>query len=155
MKHTSQDNFIKDLKRGRDIEEFLLNKIKNKYPCATLIDGKFKDYDLFIPETNKKIEIKGDYRSCETGNIIIELSMYDKPSALLTTKADYWIIFTGQELLYITPIKIIECILTNNIQSRKLTGFGDTQPKIACLIKIDLFKKYCFKTTELIKNETH
>ena len=34
--------------------------------------------------------------------------MYDKPSALLTTKADYWIIFTGQELLYITPIKIIQ-----------------------------------------------
>ena len=146
MKHiNSRAYFLKDLKRGQDIELFLLNKIKKRYPCAILIDGKFKDYDLFIPETNTKIEIKGDYKSCETGNIIIELSMYDKPSALLATKADYWIIFTGKELLYITPIKIIECIIINNILSRKLTGFGDSQPKIACLIKIDLFKEYCFK----------
>ena len=68
-----------------------LKTVQTKYPCAVLIDGKFKEYDLFIPEKNKKIEIKGDYRSCETGNIIIELMMFDKPSALLTTKADYWI----------------------------------------------------------------
>ena len=141
----STQNFKKDLQRGRKIEEKILDICKQKYPCSVLIDGKFKDYDLFIPETNKKLEIKGDYRSCETGNIIIELMMFGKPSALLTTKADYWVIYTGEELLWTTPIKIIECITVNNINSRILTGKGDTASKVACLIPIETFKKYCFK----------
>ena len=141
----STENFKKDLQRGRKIEEKILDICRQKYPCSVLIDGKFKDYDLFIPETNKKLEIKGDYRSCETGNIIIELMMFGKPSALLTTKADFWVVYTGLELLWITPIKIIECITVNNINSRTLTGQGDTASKVACLIPIETFKKYCFK----------
>jgi hypothetical protein len=149
----SSENFKKDLQRGRKIEEKILDICRQKYPCAVLIDGKFKDYDLFIPETNKTIEIKGDYRSCETGNIIIELMMFNVPSALLTTKADYWVIFTGKELLWTTPIKIVECITTNNISSRNLTGQGDTASKVACLIPIETFKKYCFKIED--SNETH
>jgi hypothetical protein len=154
VKHiNSSDNFKKDLQRGRDIENLILNKVKKKYACAVLIDGKFKDYDLFIPETNKTIEIKGDYRSCQTGNILIELMMFNVPSALLTTKADYWVIFTGQELLWTTPIKIVECITINNISSRSLTGQGDTASKVACLIPIETFKKYCFKIED--SNETH
>ena len=139
------DNFKKDLQRGREIEEKILSICREKYPSSVLINGKFKDYDLFIPETNKKLEIKGDYRSCETGNIIIELMMYGKPSALLTTKADFWVIYTGLELLWTTPEKIIECITVNNINSRTLTGQGDTVSKVACLIPIEIFKKYCFK----------
>ncbi len=146
MKHTnSTENFKKDLQRGRKIEEKILDICRQKYPCSVLIDGKFKDYDLFIPETNKKLEIKGDYRSCETGNIIIELMMFGKPSALLTTKADFWVVYTGLELLWTTPIKIIECITVNNINSRTLTGQGDTASKVACLIPIETFKRYCFK----------
>ena len=146
MKHiNSTQNFKKDLQRGRKIEEKILDICRQTYPCSVLIDGKFKDYDLFIPETNKKLEIKGDYRSCETGNIIIELMMFGKPSALLTTKADFWVIYTGLELLWITPKKIIECIIVNNINSRTLTGQGDTASKVACLIPIETFKKYCFK----------
>ncbi len=146
MKHTnSTENFKKDLQRGRKIEEKILYICRQKYPCSVLIDGKFKDYDLFIPETNKKLEIKGDYRSCETGNIIIELMMFGKPSALLTTKADFWVVYTGLELLWTTPIKIIECITVNNINSRTLTGQGDTASKVACLIPIETFKRYCFK----------
>ena len=146
MKPTnSTENFKKDLQRGRKIEEKILDICRQKYPCSVLIDGKFKDYDLFIPETNKKLEIKGDYRSCETGNIIIELMMFGKPSALLTTKADFWVVYTGLELLWITPIKIIECITVNNINSRTLTGQGDTASKVACLIPIETFKRYCFK----------
>ena len=146
MKPTNPtDNFKKDLQRGREIEEKILSICREKYPSSVLINGKFKDYDLFIPETNKKLEIKGDYRSCETGKIIIELMMFGKPSALLTTKADLWVIYTGLELLWITPKKIIECITINNIKSRELIGQGDTASKVACLIPITTFKKYCFK----------
>ena len=127
---------------GQELEQKILQTIRKKYPSAVLIPGKFKPYDIFIPEKNLKIEVKVDYKSQETGNIIIELYMFGKPSALLSTEADYWIIHTGEENLWIKPKKILECILLNNIRVQDILGTGDDQTKKACLIPIDLFKKY-------------
>jgi hypothetical protein len=45
--------FQQDLQTGKAIEEKVLTIIQKKYPLAVLIDGKFKDYDIFIPENNK------------------------------------------------------------------------------------------------------
>jgi len=90
----------------------------------------------------KDLLVKVDYKSQETGNIIIELYMFGKPSALLSTEADYWIIHTGVENLWIKPKKILECILLNNIKVQDVLGDGDSQTKKACLIPINLFKKY-------------
>ena len=107
-----------------------------------MVPGKFKPYDIFIPEKDLKIEVKVDYKSQETGNIIIELFMFGSPSALLSTKADYWIIYTGKETMWITPNKIVECIILNNIRSQKILGEGDSEKKLACLIPINIFKRY-------------
>ena len=68
--------------------------------------------------------------------------MYDEPSALLSTEADYWIICTGEEYLWTTPQRIIQCIILNNIRCQDILGDGDTQVKSACLIPIELFKDY-------------
>ena len=132
----------KDLATGKAVEELVLSIIKKKYPLAVIIDGKFKDYDIFIPENGKKVEVKVDYKTHETGNMLVELQMFNKPSALLSTKADYWIFYTGKEFLWTTPARLIECIMLNNIQSQAITGRGDSQSKIACLIPNQLFKKY-------------
>lgn len=139
---TSSDAFKKDLAVGHEIENKILNSLRNKYPSAVLVPGKFKPYDIFVPEKNLKIEVKVDYKSQETGNILIELFMFNKPSALLTTEADFWIIETGKQMLWITPLKIIECIMINNIKSQSILGMGDDQEKIACLVPIDIFKRY-------------
>ncbi len=139
---TSSDAFKKDLAIGHEIENKVLLSLRKKYPTAVLVPGKFKPYDIFIPEKNLKIEVKVDYKSQETGNILIELFMFNKPSALLTTEADFWIIETGSETMWITPRKIMECIMINNIESRDIVGNGDDQKKIACLIPLQLFKKY-------------
>ena len=145
-------NFKKDLIRGKKIEDIILLDIQKKYPCAVLINGKFNKYDIFIPENNFKIEVKYDLKSQETGNIVIELSMFDKPSALLCTSAHYWIIFTGKEYLWIRPIKIFECLLLNNVKSRTIIGNGDVNEKIVCLTKISLLKKYCYKIQEKLNS---
>lgn len=142
LKTSSSKAFEKDLIIGQELEQKILQTIRKKYPSAVLIPGKFKPYDIFIPEKNLKIEVKVDYKSQETGNIIIELYMFGKPSALLSTEADYWIIHTGEENLWIKPKKILECILLNNIRVQDILGAGDDQTKKACLIPIDLFKKY-------------
>ena len=54
------DTFLRDLSRGEKIEITLLEIIQKKYPKAHKIDGYFKDYDLFVPEVNKSIEVKSD-----------------------------------------------------------------------------------------------
>lgn len=142
LKRSSSRAFQKDLLTGQELEQKILQTIRKKYPTAVLVPGKFKPYDIFIPEKDLKIEVKVDYKSQETGNIIIELYMFGKPSALLSTKADYWIIHTGRENLWIEPKRILECILLNNIHVKNILGDGDDQTKKACLIPIDLFKQF-------------
>ncbi len=139
---SSDRAFKKDLALGNKIEQRILAKIQKKYPSAVLIPGKFKKYDIFIPENESKVEVKVDYKSQETGNILIELFMFGKPSALLSTTADFWVIDTGKEILWTTPKKITECIMLNNIQSQEILGDGDSQKKIACLIPKKIFLKY-------------
>jgi hypothetical protein len=142
LKTNTSKSFQKDLLVGQDLENSILKSIRKKYPTAVLVPGKFKPYDIFIPEKDLKIEVKVDYKSQETGNIIIELFMLGSPSALLSTEADYWIIYTGKETMWITPNKIVECIILNNIRSQKILGEGDSEKKLACLIPINIFKRY-------------
>ena len=66
------DTFTIDLQRGEVIEMNVLSIIKKKYPKAYKVDGYFKDYDLYIPEINKSIEVKSDEKSKYTGKKIIK-----------------------------------------------------------------------------------
>ena len=145
-KQNTDKAFQKDLALGQKIEQRILSVIQKKYPCSVLIPGKFKEYDIFIPENDSKVEVKVDLKSQETGNILIELRMFNKPSGLLTTEADFWIIYTGTEYLWTEPRMILECIMINNIPSQKILGKGDEVTKDACLIPIDIFKKYLTTT---------
>ena len=78
------NTFQADLKRGINIEIKALTIIQKKYPSASLIN-KFKGYDIWIPEIHKSVEIKYDPMSNKTGNIVVEIEMFNKPSALITT----------------------------------------------------------------------
>lgn len=135
------NTFKEDLQRGKQIENYVLKQIRLIFPSATIIENKFKYYDIFIPEI-EKIEVKCDEKSKQTGNILIELFMFNQPSGLLTTKADYWVFFTGDRFIWIQPIKITECLLMNNIPTRKFIGNGDSEPKTACLVKQPLLETY-------------
>ncbi len=134
--------FARDLEAGNSVENIVLNMIKPKYPCATLINGYFPDYDIWIPELYKSVEVKSDQKSQHTGNILIEVEMFDKPSALFHTKADYWVIFDGFDFLWTTPKKIFECIIFNKLRYAEFVGRGDTVSKKAFLIKKDLLSQY-------------
>lgn len=143
--------FVRDLQRGKAIEVNMVKALKSIFPATTLIDGKFKDYDIFIPELSKKLEIKMDEVSLRTGRVVIELEMFGKPSGLLSTKADDWVIYTGKQYLWIKPLKIIECILLNNLNTSTIVGNGDSKPKTVCFIQNDLFKKYCHTIQDVLE----
>ena len=68
--------FAQDLKEGKAIESIVLDLIKIKYPAATIINGYFPGYDIWIPEIHKSIEVKSDQKSQYTGNILIEVCFF-------------------------------------------------------------------------------
>ena len=134
--------FAQDLKEGKAIESIVLDLIKIKYPAATIINGYLPGYDIWIPEIHKSIEVKSDQKSQYTGNILIEVEMFNKPSALFNTKADYWVIFDGFDFLWTTPKKIFECIIFNKLKFAEFIGNGDTVSKKAFLIEKNLISQY-------------
>jgi len=134
--------FKRDLKRGKHHENVVLNYIKSKYKNAYLIDGYCKEYDIFIPEVNFGVEVKSDEKSKYTNNIVIEIEFNNKPSALITTKAKFWVIYDGYSYNWFLTDKIKDCIKDNNLRYAEFIGKGDTKSKKAYLIKKELLYKY-------------
>tara|TARA_R110000772_G_scaffold19344_1_gene54027 strand:- start:646 stop:1065 length:420 start_codon:yes stop_codon:yes gene_type:complete len=136
------NTFERDLKIGKIHENIILKRIKNKYPKAYIIDGYCKDWDIFIPELNFGIEVKFDKKSLETNNIVIEIEMNGKPSALATSKSKWWVIYDGDKYNWFIIDNIKKCILDNKLKYVQFIGKGDTKSKKAYLIKKELLYKY-------------
>jgi len=134
--------FKRDLKRGKHHENVVLNYIKAKYKNAYIKDGYCKEYDIFIPEVNFGVEVKSDEKSKYTNNIVIEIEFNNKPSALMTTKAKFWVIYDGYSYNWFLTNKIKDCIKDNNLRYAEFIGKGDTKSKKAYLIKKELLYKY-------------
>ena len=145
------DKFYQDLDDGKNLEKLAVMFLaKNGYPnIETVPSGTFKSFDLYDAESGISWEIKKDVKSQATGNIIIEYEMPPgNPSALKRTGATYWLIDTGLKLYKITPYKIWMCIAENRekvIKKENMIGNGDTTPKCAYLIPIEIFEPYCVK----------
>lgn len=145
------NTFDRDLGRGKQIEQMFLELLHQLYPLAYIVEGYFKDYDIYIPEIKKSVEVKSDEKSKHTGNIVVEVEFNNKPSALSTTKADYWVWYDGINFTIITPQEIKRCIKETNQSLRSFIAKGDDKEKKAYLIKKELLWQYSLKHIE-IKN---
>jgi hypothetical protein len=132
-------DFKTSLESGKETESLVLKLIKKKYPSAYIIEGYYKEYDIFIPEVDIGVEVKQDKKSMYTNNLVIEIEFGGKPSALSTTKADCWVFYDGKELIWITPNKLRW--LTRDMRPAVFVGDGDTVKKKAYLVKKDLIKE--------------
>jgi hypothetical protein len=135
------NTFHEDLEAGLAIEQRVLQILQKQYPCATLINAH-KGYDIWIPEIHKSVEVKSDQKSQHTGNFVIEIEMYGKPSGLMSTTADVWVIYDGEIFFKITPRNITKCIFLNRLQYVEFVGNGDTQVKKAFLVPKNILFKY-------------
>ena len=126
-----------DSKVGGDIiEEEVLNFYKEKYSNA-FIDNTGKpnsNWDIYVPELGYGIEIKGDYKSAETGNIVVEVEMNDKLSALSVTNSKFWIFVEGYRLIILKPLDIYRFIEQGGYNRSSFIGAGDTKLKFAYLL---------------------
>jgi len=145
--------FYQDLERGKQIEKNVLDMIHTKYPKAYMQEGYFKEWDIYVPEKNIAVEVKLDEMSQETGNIVIEVTFDGKPSALSTTKADYWVIWDGIEYKWFYPEDIKKCIQDNCLKLVTFTAKGDVKSKQAYLIKKQILYRYSIQpspSTEML-----
>ena len=133
--------FHQDLERGFEVEYTVLEIIRKKYPSASLINS-YKGYDIWIPELHKSVEVKYDPMSNETGNIVIEIEMNGKLSALSTTTADYWVFHDDHVFVIIKPMSIVNCIFQNKLQYVEFVGEGDRASKKAFLVQKKLLFQY-------------
>ena len=133
-------NFDESLFVGQLFENIVLNYVHTKYPKAYRFEGYKKEYDIIVPETNTTIEVKSDFKSNYTGNFLIEVYMFSKPSGLITTEADWWVIIDGSSMSWIKPEEIKDIILVNGIEQRDFVGKGDTESKKAYLVPKNLIK---------------
>ena len=124
-------SFKEDLKVGKEIEEYVLSIIQEKYPKAKIMEGYFKEYDIMIPEIDKTVEVKSDVKSLYTGNYVVEVAFDGKPSALSTTTADYWVFYDSECLIWITTEKIWKAV--KGLSLTTFVGKGDTKSKNAYL----------------------
>ena len=129
--------FATALRFGQRVELLVLDRIHVQDPKACIIQGSFSPFDIYIPETHTRVEVKSDQKSMNTGNYLIEVHHYGKPSALLTTEADIWALYDGSQLVWVKPSKIKDTILKNGYRQRTLIGDGDKVPKRCYLIPKD------------------
>jgi len=138
------NTFKRDLQKGEYIEQQALKIIQEKYPDAYKINGYCKEWDIFIPSINKGIEIKSDFMSMDTGNLVVEIEFGGKPSALSTTKAYRWFFYTGDSIIITSPDRLKQLIEDNNLYPATFTGRGDSKSKKAFLIKKHLIEDTAF-----------
>ena len=103
-------NFKKDLIEGHKAEEEVLVIVKKKYPKAHRIEGYFKGFDIYVPEVDKRLEVKFDWAVRKTGNYFIETEFNEKDEngdiipvscGIDTTNADYWVIVDSEVIIVI------------------------------------------------------
>lgn len=136
-------SFKKDLAIGHKSEERVLRIIQRRYPEAYRVLGMHVAYDIFVPELSVTVEVKGDYRSQDTGNIVVEVNHpIGKPSGLLVTTADYWVHDTLKELIWIKPDKIKDCIIKHNYPYKDFTGGDDRHAKRVYLVPIEIYRTF-------------
>ena len=137
-------NFKGSLVIGHKSEDAVCAKINKKYPKAYVKPGYCKEYDIYVPEIDKKVEVKQDKKSNFTNNIVVEIEMPPgTPSGLSTTESDYWVFDDGEIYIWITPDTLRQVV--KPFKPVKFICNGDNKEKLAYLIKKDIIIKNALK----------
>jgi hypothetical protein len=91
-KEWTYETFTRQLSIGHYAEDIVEDYLKDKEIKNKRNHDNRWDFQL---ENGKRIEVKFDIKSKETGNLAIEVTQKGKPSGLTTTESDYYLFITG------------------------------------------------------------
>lgn len=89
--------------------------------------------------TNKKVEVKSDRRTVETGNVYIEYWSRGKPSGIATTQADYYVYKIAEDTAFIISTEQLKKRLKQLVEdckARKDVKGGDNNTSFGILCKL-------------------
>ena len=90
----------------------------------------------------------------ETGNYVIEIEFDGKPSALTTTKAEYWVIYDGECYIWIKPSRLKALIsIYGEGRLARFIGKGDSKYKKAYLMPKEIISSNATKVYKGSKYE--
>ena len=137
------NKFQEDLAKGEVSERELMNLCEEQGKTPMKPKGLFKGYDFFVCETKLAYEVKRDYKSLLTGNVVIETEMpVGKPSGLRTTRADYWIFDLPECYVFIRVSRLRDLVWMEKLKLCEFVGNGDTTKKAAYLAPIPKLHEY-------------
>ena len=141
--------FEKDLQFGKDAEGLILKKIQAKYPLAFMIEGKFKAFDIFVPEIEQGVEVKCDRQAEHTGNIFIEIECNGKHSGIQTTRAGFYVYQTKIRTFWVKSDDIKRYLIANakDVPMFQNTQKGEYSAVRGYLIPIEDFDRISFQKT--------
>jgi hypothetical protein len=134
MKDYRKERWEDSLAFGQMVEDYVLSRIRKTRPKAFRREGNHPAWDIYVPETKTKIEVKSDVRSNKTGNYVIETSYGGRASAFTTSTADLWCFFNGYKLIWITKAGIKKAIKESGRTLKTFRGGTDHKSKTAYLI---------------------
>ena len=97
--------------------------------------------DIFLG--GKKVEVKRDYKTYYTGNIVVEFECRGRPSGISTTESDWWITllsggYNDSVLIGIKTDRLKDIIKNSNY---RISNGGDENQSLMYIIPVtDLLK---------------
>ena len=133
-----REKFEKDLATGKIYENQALKLIQKDFPKAHIIDGYYKEWDIYIPELKIGVEVKSDAQYKKTGNFYVEYFCNGKPSGIATTKAKYYYIYLDE--LYILKTDDLKAKCRKYLNTDRDKKGGDNMASKGIIIPINELK---------------
>lgn len=143
--------FLKRRAIGKNLEHFLADVFRTTYKNVLVSQGEKKEYDIHIVDIDRKIECKYDMKSRFTGNIAIEYEYSNKPSGILTTEADEWMIYFYYDNKWLFSFAAVDKI-RGVCEGKRIVPGGDGMKSKMFLLKAEEYLSYSFvKVSDLDK----
>lgn len=144
--------FVKDLRDGEFIEQEIISLIKSKYPLTRKEDVKElrSQYDIIIPETGAKLEVKADlYVST---NMAFEcMGRKGQLTGVLGTGAEYWVQFR-KDKYYVWKTATLKAYL-ESLHGKFLRHVGDDKATTAWIIPEEKVLGECIPLAAIARHD--
>lgn len=111
-------NFEADLKIGLWAEEKLVERLRQLYADVQHSEGYNPYWDIWIIDTDKRIEVKYDEMSNFTPNFCVEIACDGHDTGIDITTSEVWAQFNGKEYTFI-PTSLLKDLADDTQTSYK------------------------------------
>lgn len=101
-------------KRHADAAELAVAEYFKRLDCQMSKTLGLDSFDLLL---QLRIEVKRDLQATKTGNVAIEVACNGKPSGIMATGADRWVIVVGTVGYMVRTVQLRALVKTENFQT--------------------------------------